>query len=175
KYTSFKTETESLRMDSMNSMERRLVAIENKEDRSYTSTSGEGGASKEAVDGLKTQVRQLDRMVGLHDVRLAEVDLRMDCNDITSYDGHIIWKITGIEQRKRDAVSRKTLSLYSPPFYTSKYGYKMCGRVYLNGDGIGKGTHVSLFFVLMKGEYDNVLEFPFRQKVSFMILDQSSE
>ena len=57
------------------------------------------------------------------------------------------------------------MSLYSQPFYTGRYGYKMCGRVYLNGDGMGKGTHLSLFFVLMRGEYDALLEWPFRQKV----------
>ena len=57
------------------------------------------------------------------------------------------------------------MSLYSQPFYTDRYGYKMCGHVYLNVDSIGKGTHLSLFFVLMRGEYDALLEWPFNQKV----------
>ncbi|CAH1788110.1 unnamed protein product, partial [Owenia fusiformis] len=96
KYTSFKSETESLRVDSMTNMEQRLLVLENKDERRPHSPGREGRASKDVVDNLKTQTRQLDRMVGLHDVRLAEVDLRLDCNDITSYDGHIIWKITGI-------------------------------------------------------------------------------
>ena len=65
------------------------------------------------------------------------------------------------------------MSLYSQPFYTGRFGYKMCGRVYLNGDGMGKGTHLSLFFVLMRGEYDALLEWPFRQKVTLSLLDQS--
>lgn len=58
---------------------------------------------------------------------------------------------------------------YSPPnpaaFYTSRYGYKMCLRVYLNGDGTGRGTHLSLFFVVMKGPNDALLRWPFNQKV----------
>ena len=41
-------------------------------------------------------------------------------------------------RRKRNADNGSALSLYSQPFYTSKYGYKMCCRVYLNGDGLGK-------------------------------------
>ena len=65
------------------------------------------------------------------------------------------------------------MSLYSQPFYTDRYGYKMCGRVYLNGDGMGKGTHLSLFFVVMRGEYDALLEWPFRAKVTLSLLDQS--
>lgn len=50
-------------------------------------------------------------------------------------------------------------------FYTSRYGYKMCLRVYLNGDGTGRGTHLSLFFVVMKGPHDALLRWPFNQKV----------
>lgn len=38
-------------------------------------------------------------------------------------------------------------------------------RLYLHGDGAGKGTHVSLFFVIMKGEYDPLLSWPFKHKV----------
>ena len=65
------------------------------------------------------------------------------------------------------------MSLYSQPFYTDRCGYKMCGRVYLNGDGMGKGTHLSLFVVLMRGEFDATLEWPFRQKVTLSLHDQS--
>ena len=40
----------------------------------------------------------------------------------------------------------------------------MCIRAYLNGDGIGENTHLSLFFVIMKGEYDPLLVWPFDYK-----------
>lgn len=50
-------------------------------------------------------------------------------------------------------------------FYTSRYGYKMCLRIYLNGDGTGRGTHLSLFFVVMRGPHDALLRWPFNQKV----------
>lgn len=50
-------------------------------------------------------------------------------------------------------------------FYTSRYGYKMCLRIYLDGDGTGRGTHLSLFFVVMKGPNDALLRWPFNQKV----------
>ena len=51
----------------------------------------------------------------------------------------------------------------------------MCARIYLNGDGIGKNTHISLFFVSMRGEYDNLLKCPFQGKVTFSLLDQRNE
>ena len=76
-------------------------------------------------------------------------------------------------KRKEDAKNGGVQSLYSQPFYTSTHGYRMCARVYLNGDGMGKNSHLSLFFVIMKGEYDALLKWPFRQKVTLMLLDQT--
>ena len=50
----------------------------------------------------------------------------------------------------------------------------MCARIYLNGDGIGKGSHISLFFVLMRSEWDALLPFPFHQRITMKLLDQDS-
>jgi TNF receptor-associated factor 4 len=61
-------------------------------------------------------------------------------------------------------------SWYSPGFYTSPGGYKMCLRVYVNGDG--DGTHVSCYIYLMSGEYDDILEWPFHGKVTIQLLNQ---
>ena len=38
-----------------------------------------------------------------------------------------------------------------------KTGYQICIHAYLNGDSMGY-THFSLFFVLMKGEFDALLK-----------------
>jgi TNF receptor-associated factor 3 len=120
-----------------------------------------------------TDTHNQSRQLGLQDARLAELDLRFQILETMNYEGVLLWKIMNYQRRKQEAVSGKTLSLYSSPFFTSRYGYKMCARVYLNGDGMGKGTHFSIFFVVMQGEYDALLQWPFRQKVTFMILDQS--
>ena len=69
----------------------------------------------------------------------------------------------------------KTISLYSAPFFTSRFGYKLCLRLYLNGDGAGKGTHLSFFLTIMKGEYDALLNWPFQQMVTLMLLDQDKK
>ena len=70
---------------------------------------------------------------------------------------------------------RKTISLYSAPFYSSRYGYKMCLRLYMDGDGSGKGTHLSFFLTIMRGEYDALLTWPFKQAVTLMLLDQDKQ
>ena len=90
----------------------------------------------------------------------------------TSYSGVYIWKVPELTRRRRDAVLGKTISLYSAPFFTSRHGYKLCLRVYLNGDGSGRGTHISFFVTLMKGEFDPLLPWPFKQTVSLSLLAQ---
>ncbi|XP_073465454.1 TNF receptor-associated factor 3 isoform X3 [Aquarana catesbeiana] len=121
---------------------------------------------------LETQINRHDQMLSVHDIRLADMDLRFQVLETASYNGVLIWKIRDYKRRKQEAVMGKTLSLYSQPFYTGYFGYKMCARVYLNGDGMGKNTHLSLFFVIMRGEYDSLLPWPFKQKVSLMLMDQ---
>ena len=60
---------------------------------------------------------------------------------------------------------------YSPPFYTSTDGYKLQMKVHANGSGRGKGTHVSLFVCLMKGENDKYLQWPFKGDISIQMLN----
>ncbi len=74
-----------------------------------------------------------------------------------------------------DAQSERQTSIYSPPFYSSPTGYKMRARLYLHGDGNARRTHMSLFFVLMRGPNDAVLKFPFNYKVTFCLYDQTPQ
>ncbi|XP_067939717.1 TNF receptor-associated factor 5-like [Watersipora subatra] len=90
--------------------------------------------------------------------------------EATSYDGTMTWKIEDYKKRKDDAIRGRQMFIYSHPFYTSRTGYKMCLRAYINGDGLGRGKCLSLFFVVMRGQYDELLEFPFRQRVTFTLL-----
>ena len=92
--------------------------------------------------------------------------------DETNYNGEFIWKIPEVARRVQEARMRKIISLHSAPFFTKRFGYKLCLRLYLNGDGAGKGTHLSFFLVIMKGEYDPLLSWPFQQTWTMMLLDQ---
>ena len=63
-------------------------------------------------------------------------------------------------------------SVYTSPIYTSPGGYKMCFRVDGNGNGFGTDSHVSVFAFLMRGEYDDLLPWPFSGKVEIAMLNQ---
>ena len=59
----------------------------------------------------------------------------------------------------------------SPPFFSHPHGYKLCIRVYANGHGVGKDTHISIFAYLMRGDYDNNLQWPFESDIVFELLN----
>ena len=88
-----------------------------------------------------------------------------------SYNGTLLWKITNVRERVLEAKGQTRL--YSSDFYTDRYGYRMCARLNLKDDGAGNNTHLSLFLVLQRGEYDVLLDWPFKQKVTFILFDQS--
>ena len=153
------------------------------DDSGYNSNSAMSVSKlRDDVDNQQSQLVQLGDNVQVmqenftqFSIALDELRLRQDVLEVKTTNGVFIWKIPDIRRRYRDAVDRKTISLYSPPFYTSPHGYRMCIRVYLNGDGIGKGTHISVFFVLMKSEHDCLLSWPFKQSVRFTLINQVNQ
>ncbi|XP_051542371.1 TNF receptor-associated factor 2 isoform X2 [Myxocyprinus asiaticus] len=129
---------------------------------------------QEKIENLSNKVRQLERTITMRDLQLAESEQSLRELQFCTYDGVFIWKIADFSRRRQDAVGGRAPAMFSPAFYSSKYGYKMCLRLYLNGDGTGRGTHLSLFFVVMRGKYDALLKWPFSQKVTLMLLDQNN-
>ena len=129
---------------------------------------------KETVRRLERRFEAIEHTLALRNVTLADLEEYNRQQEFSSYDGQLLWKITEFSRRRNEAVSGKQESFYSPCFLTSRYGFKMCARIHLNGDGMGRGTHISVFFVVMPGQYDAILHWPFKQKVTFMLLDQDN-
>lgn len=134
---------------------------------------------EERLNNERSETEKLFKMLQLqesnitkHNSILQDVHLRQELLEVKATNGIFIWKINDLNRRKQDAYEGRTLSLYSPPFFTSFHGYRMCIRCYLNGDGSGKGTHISVFFVVMKSEHDDILPWPFKQKVTISLLNQ---
>ncbi|XP_072115345.1 TNF receptor-associated factor 2-like [Mobula birostris] len=121
---------------------------------------------------LKNKIRQNEKSICLKDVVIANLQMRLEVLENTSYDGTLVWEISDLSQKMQEAIDGRTPSILSPPFFTAHCGYKLCLRMYLNGDGLGANTHLSLFLVIMKGKYDPILEWPFSKKVTFKLLTQ---
>ena len=75
--------------------------------------------------------------------------------------------MTDFEQHKREDDM-----WYSPPVYTHQDGYKICLGVFANGELDGKGTHVTVAVYFMRGEFDDLLKWPFRGIIYFQLVDQ---
>ena len=101
-----------------------------------------------------------------------EIEQRPE-ESVTNVTGTLVWKITDFHEKRRLAVAESVTYWLSPIFQTSQYGYRMQLKIYLNGDGTGKNKYISLFFIILKSEFDNILSWPFQQKVRFTALDQS--
>jgi len=50
----------------------------------------------------------------------------------------------------------------------------MCVRVNLDGVENAQGTHLSLFVHLMKGDYDELLPWPFSGSITLTVINQAS-
>ncbi|XP_050637031.1 TNF receptor-associated factor 5 isoform X4 [Macaca thibetana thibetana] len=124
---------------------------------------------------LEEETNKHDTHINIHKAQLNKNEERFKLLEGTCYNGKLIWKVTDYKMKKREAVDGHTVSIFSQSFYTGRCGYRLCARAYLNGDGSGKGTHLSLYFVVMRGEFDSLLQWPFRQRVTLMLLDQSGK
>ena len=108
-------------------------------------------AQRQAIDQLQTQ-QQCDLRT--------EIEMQRDIFPVTI-------KMAGFDELKK-----KGTIWYSRPFYTGMGGYKMCLRVDANGNGVAKGTHVSVFTYLMRGEFDSHVKWPFQCTVTVHLVNQ---
>ncbi|KAJ8779803.1 hypothetical protein J1605_012290 [Eschrichtius robustus] len=152
-----------------------VVAVRNKEvEASHLALAAcihQSQPDREHILSLERRVVELQQTPAQKDQALGKLQQSFRLMEGASYDGTLLWKGT---RRCHESACGRTVSLFSPAFYTAKYGYKLCLRLYLNGDGPGKRTHLSLFIVIMRGECNALLPWPFRNKVTFMLLGQNN-
>ena len=107
---------------------------------------------REEIRQLKEEIEQNNR---------AMMELNDSC--YPAY-GQFTWRIRDI--RDKIIVTRDDPAsgvVYSPPFYTGEGGYKLCLCVYPAGDS--NQNCLSLYFVVMRGPYDEILPWPFQKRV----------
>ncbi|XP_068674252.1 TNF receptor-associated factor 6-like [Montipora foliosa] len=138
---------------------------------------------RQLVTALNSSVQHLERR--LEDTRIRverpvqELTVRFNRVEtkVLEYEGRVcngsyIWRIENYRQCRQDAMNGVMTAIQSPAFHTSLYGYKLCMRINLNGVDSGVGRFVALSVHMMKGDYDNILEWPFTGRIALSILDQ---
>ena len=136
-------------------------------------------SQKKSEEELKTNISKLQttidsqrQVIDQQNTRIRQLELQQRDNEGRWCNGTYIWKIPEYSRKKREVVEMSPVVHHSPGFYTSTYGYKMCIRVNLNGVESGTGTHLSLFVHLMRGDYDEILCWPFHGRIMLSVLDQ---
>ena len=82
----------------------------------------------------------------------------------------LVFKVDGYSSMKCNG---ETFS--SRSFFTSPRGYKMNVKIYPDGEGEGKGGHVSVYVFILEGPYDRNLSWPFAGIVKLELLNQLSD
>ena len=80
----------------------------------------------------------------------------------------VVVKMTGFSEKKEHSIQ-----WFSDPFYTHLNGYKMQLSVIPDGDtGSSKSSHMTVSLYLVKGLYDEQLEWPMKGEYEVKLLDQ---
>ena len=88
-------------------------------------------------------------------------------------DAFFIAKITEVRQHRHVDANGGTTAVFTCPIKTDCYGYMLGLRIYFNGVGDGSGRFVAIFVHMMMGEYDFQVRWPFTQRITLSIMDQS--
>ena len=93
----------------------------------------------------------------------------------------IIWKIPSVKfvfdsakvaRPSSDPLIEPATSFSSPIFRTHPHGYNFFIKLYPYGIGPATGKCASVLFALFPGDYDNLLQWPFRKTIHIGIRDQ---
>ncbi len=95
------------------------------------------------LDSHDVQLQDHLNLLQNHQERLGDLE-RISRNQL-------IWRIEDYTRKLKEAKAGSSMTLFSPSFTTSKHGYRLAASVCLNGDGKGKGTHMSVFVSVLRG------------------------
>ena len=57
------------------------------------------------------EMEATSQQVGVHDIRLADMDVRFQCLETANYEGVLLWKVTDYARRKQDAFQNRVSSM----------------------------------------------------------------
>ena len=123
--------------------------------------------SREATRKLEEKLKVLQR----------QIDMKVS-TDTDGGNTRFIWKIAVFSERLRQAKEGVKKRIESDPFYTGCYGYKLKVFAYPYETTdllLPHGAYLSIGIVLMKGDYDDMLSWPFSKKITFTIIDHNKD
>lgn len=99
-------------------------------------------------------------------------DLKAQLRSQQSNCFKFLWRIENWDTVLQHAKIKEKLNVYSSSFYTGYPGYKLCLCSYPNSIGSNEGTHLGIYLVVMKGDFDHQLHWPFCLTYKLTVVDQ---
>ena len=120
------------------------------------------------IDDLQSQLqKKRQQLEGILSIWSFNIQAQAAKLSMGNQSAPVIVKVPEITHKKDNK-----LDWFSDPFFANSY--KLCLRVYANGCGNCKGTHLSVFFCIMKGPNDDNLSWPLRGIFTVQLLNQLS-
>ena len=107
---------------------------------------------------------------------------------LQSESSTFIRKIPNFYRKLEEALLHGDAVYKSEPFYSGRFGYKLCTELHPNPDSttrghhqgvvrddVARGSHLSIYLIVMKSDNDALLPWPFRQKVTMTLMDGYSD
>lgn len=82
-------------------------------------------------------------------------------------NGHYIWYFNDFKNKIRAMKDNPRIMHYSPGFYTSLYGYKLCVRINLSPKD---QNYIAILIHVMKSEHDQALDWPFCGRLTVTVV-----
>ena len=121
---------------------------------------------------LKEKVDAQAQLTTNLSIKLDRVD--REISELKEASPPYMWKIDGFREMLRDAKRGRDTEIESGHFFSGPNGYKLMAIMYPNGVKDGRNTYLSVFVCILRGKFDAVLPWPFRQKVTVTLIDQQA-
>lgn len=118
------------------------------------------------IDTLRVEVQDLKAALATQQELVEQVEA-----NVYPSAGQFTWRIDSIRDKIALAQtgSKTENVIYSPSFYSLEAGYKLSLCIYPAGDN--NQGYLSLYFVVMKGQFDEILQWPFQKRVYLSLLN----
>lgn len=120
---------------------------------------------------LEQQNRELSITVSNQSTQLTTLQTSLRFNQeemfLRSCNGVYIWRLHTFHEKLGSMINDPLKMFYSPGFYTSPNGYKMCARINVSSKD---PEFLSLLLHIMKSENDDGLDWPFNGMMYFILV-----
>ena len=130
-------------------------------------------AATEKLESLQKQVQELT--VTNSTLRMKVDEQSRTIARLNEESSSFVWKVTEFWKILRQAKSERNKRIKSDPFYAGRQGYKLRLCIEPDGNQSNRHRYLSIYVLLMKSGFDGMLPWPFRQKVTFTLIDQNDQ